>query len=106
MILSAKNSWFNEAVAMYGGNREEVMAVLSHCLECGEVHCDGQGFIAAYKTHSPKSVDKPDTWFIYIAVGNIKRVWDSVEKLDFVAYERNDERVRFIPMKRFARIMR
>jgi len=101
-----KNSWYDEVVAMYGGDEEAVAAVVRDCLERGEVHCDANGFIAGYKTRSPKSVDKSDTWFIYIAVGNLKRIFNSSERMAYVAYERNDGKLRYVPMDRFERIMK
>lgn len=101
---------YKAALNMYD-TEEELSAVVTYCMEHGEVHSDSDCFICGYTTNSSllghnsnKSIDIADTWFIYIAIGNLKRIFDTAQKLKYVAYERNDGKFRVIETERFARL--
>ena len=102
-------SSYSMARELYGdGELEEVMAFCAHN---GFVHADKEVFICAYPTSSElikndfkKDVDKADTWYVYVASGNLKRAFEVIKPLEFISYERFDGKHRLIRFEKFRRL--
>ena len=103
-------SSYSIAREMYGdGELEEVMAFCAHN---GFVYADKEVFLCAYPTSSElinneckKDVDKADTWYVYVASGNLKRAFEVIKPLEFICYERFDGKFRLIRFDKFRRVL-
>ena len=103
-------SSYSRARELYGeGELEKVMAFCAHN---GFVYADKEVFLCAYPTSSSlvnndfkKDVDKPDTWYVYVASGNLKRAFQVIKPLEFICYRRFDEKFRLIRFERFRRLL-
>lgn len=109
MTTSSSNP-FLEAKKLYGeGELESIMAL---CAVYGVVLADKDVFLCAYKTHnsyinvfSDKNVvDNPNTWYVYIASGNIKKAFDIIAPMEFVAFSRHDGKKRIYSFNRMRRL--
>ena len=104
---------FLEAKKKYkDGELERIMAF---CAEHGVVICDSEVFICAYTTKSTSiinckrkynlSIDKADTWYVFIASGNLNKAFDLIRPMEFVAFRRMDKRFRIYDFDRFRRVL-
>jgi len=101
---------FEEVKQIYG---DEIFEIMDFCITNeGVVHSDRNCFICAYptskaliETQSKKGLDKADTWYVYIAVGNLKTAFSCGEKLEYIAYERFDGKIRIFDAERFRRLI-
>ena len=91
------------------GGLDEIVAF---CMEHGHVHSDGNYFICMYPTcrslienKDKKNIDKPDTWYVYVATGDVKRVFEHVKPLKFVAFRRFDEKFRIIKFEKIRSLL-
>lgn len=109
-------SAFSEAQKLYDG--DELLKIMAYCAHNGIVYADGDCFVCAYPTHSAlieteskyvieteykKGVDNPDTWYVYIASGNIKELISVAEPLKYIAYTRFDGKFRIIELEKLIR---
>ena len=85
-------------------------SVLDYCGENGAIISNDKVFACGYKTYSnsivknsEKELDKLDTWFIYLLAGNPRPLFDLVEPLDFICFERFDNNYRLIEFKKIMR---
>jgi hypothetical protein len=92
-------------------SEDEIAWIMLHCLKNnGVVFCESDVFLCAFPTHSSlikdklhKCLDKADTWYVYIAAGNIKRVLEVAKPMKFLAYERFDKRIRIFDYEKYRR---
>lgn len=92
---------FDLALEMYDGDEEAIQRIIMKCAKVGGVYIDNDCFICGYPTHSSlieiqskKALDKPDTWFIYIAIGNMKKAFSMFERKEYICFERFDKKYR------------
>lgn len=96
----------------------ELEDVVEFCLDVGVVISTNEAFICAYKTSSSFFLDEwerpddwleklkvADTWFVYIAAGDVKKLFDMEKDMKYVAFERNDGRARLIESERLRRLL-
>tara|TARA_S200002703_G_scaffold141117_1_gene132731 strand:- start:169 stop:495 length:327 start_codon:yes stop_codon:yes gene_type:complete len=91
-------------------DEEEFYDVLDFCGEHGVIISNDEVFACGYKTYSNavlkksyNKLDKLDTWFIYLLAGNPRPLFDLVEPLDFICFERFDDNHRLIEFERIKR---
>ena len=111
-------SVFSDAQDLYDGC--ELLEIMAFCAHYGVVYADNECFFCAYPTHSSlieieskyvneikyqKGVDNTDTWYVYIASGNLKRAFEKIVPLKYVAYRRMDEKFRLIEFDRMRRLI-
>ena len=103
-------SAYSDAKAMY--DEENFEKIVAFCAHNGIVHAERDFFICGYATHHSlidieikykKGIDKPDTWLVCIASGNLKRAFGVAQPLEFIAYERFDKKYRLIEYERMRR---
>jgi len=97
---------------------KELRNIMEYCSEHGVFHSEKNLFICGYPTHSSligagresllrqnvnKGVDKPDTWFIYIASGDLNKAFCLGNSYKYIAYERFDGKIRLIELERLRR---
>lgn len=99
------------ALEMYE-TEEALQRVIMKCAKVGGVYIDNDCFICGYPTHSSlieieskKALDKPDTWFIYIAVGNMKKAYSMFERKEFICFERFDKKYRLYDFDKVRRLL-
>ena len=51
-------------------------------------------------TESKYKLDKNDTWFVYIASGCLKKAFEKIPRLEYVAFERFDSKLRIYKFER------
>lgn len=110
-------SAFSEAQKLYDG--AELQEIIAFCAHNGVVIADGDVFLCAYITSSElietqsqqrneikskKGIDKADTWYVYVASGNLKRAFEMIKPVEFVAYERFDGECRLLNFERMRRL--
>lgn len=95
---------------MMGENLPNVMAWCAN--NGGIVHIDRECLFCAYptsrlaiETQSKKGLDKADTLYVYIASGNLKRAFQYIEPMEFLAFERFDGKFRVYDFERFRRLV-
>lgn len=101
---------FKEVKEIYG---DEIFAIMDFCaMNDGVVHSDRDCFICAYpttkksiETKSKKGLDLADTWYVYIAAGNLKTAFEVGQKLKYVAFKRMDDRIRVYDYDRIRRLI-
>ena len=54
---------------------------------------------------SKLELDEHDTWFIYVASGNLKKAFSKIPKLKYIAFERFDDRIRVYDFERLRRLV-
>ena len=104
---------YEEAKRMYK-SAKDFHEVLDFCGKHGRIYSDDDGFIAGYPTHSSllekdhkESVDKPDSWYIYIAAGRLRHFIDKCDGLTYLIYERlNDGVPRIVEIERLKRLLK
>ena len=102
-------SAFSEAQKLYEG--EDLCEIMCYCANNGVVYCDEEVFLCAYptcrnrliETQSKKELDKADTWYVYIASGNLKKAFEVIRPLKYVAYRRMDDKFRVIEFDKMQR---
>jgi hypothetical protein len=102
-------SAFAEAQKLYDGC--DLQQIMSYCAHNGVVYADNELFLCAYptcrasliETQSKKELDKADTWYVYIASGNLKKAFEVIRPLKYVAYRRMDDRFRVIEFDKMQR---
>jgi hypothetical protein len=52
-----------------------------------------------------KVIDIADTWYIYLASGDISRAFDYGKKLPYIAFRRFDEKFRIMEYERARRLL-
>jgi len=77
------------------------MATLDHYLTNGWVYSGDDAFVmASIETESKKGLDS-DTWFVYIYVGNLRRILELIPfEKKYVAFRRNDKADKIYDMKK------
>lgn len=98
----------------------DLLEIMGFCAAHGIVHSDDECFLCAYKTHSSlieteskedietkskKVLDKPDTWYVYVAAGSIKKPFLIAEPMEYIAFRRMDDRFRLFNFERFRRLV-
>ena len=110
-------SAFSEAQKLYDG--DDLLNIMAYCAHNGIVYADKECFLCAYPTHSSlieteskyrlrraieteykKGVHNPDTWYVYIAAGNLKELMSLAEPMKYICYERFDKKIRLIEWRR------
>jgi hypothetical protein len=101
-------SSYNLALDIYGDG--ELERIVAYCATHGVVHADNEVFFCAYPCNkcnigggNYKSVDKADTWYVYIAAGNLKRGFQYLQPLPFIAFRRMDEKFRIYEFEKLRR---
>ena len=101
---------YNLAKELYDDG--ELEEIIQFCMENGVVYSEDDLFLCAYPTSSghitrnPEiNLDIADTWYVYIATGNIKRVFEIAKPLKYVSFERFDKTLRLIEFKKVRRIL-
>ena len=86
--------------------------IMDFCFSHGIVCSTKSFFLCAYPTNhtlietkSKKVLDKPDTYFVCICTGNMKKAIDFVEPKNFIAFERFDGDFRLYDFDRFRRLI-
>jgi hypothetical protein len=103
-------SAFSEAQKLYDG--ADLTKIMAFCAHNGVVFADEEVFLCAYPTKSSnignkskKEVDKADTWYVYIASGNLKKAFEVIRPLKYVYYERFDDKPRLFQFERMRRLV-
>jgi hypothetical protein len=102
---------YDIALEMYDGKVSELFGIIAMCAKVGFVYADADIFVCAYPTNSGLvmgksdaeeiTLDKADTWYVYVAVGSLEKICECFRPLEYVAYERFDGQVRLIESERF-----
>lgn len=86
-------SAFSEAQKLY--DPKELGKIIATCAANGVVYSDPDLFLCAYpvfsddiETQSKLELDKTDTWFIFIASGDIARCFNVLPEKEYIAFER------------------
>ena len=105
-----------------GFSVEDFYDMVHFCLRTGFVYKDEECFLCArpvfskevkaldeegYVSNERKAnleLDKCDTWFVYMATGNMSKAFDVIPPLEFVAFERFDCKYRLYNFKRMRRL--
>lgn len=102
-------SAFSEAQRLYDG--EDLLKIMAYCAHNGVVFADKEVLLCAYPCKSTdvgikkeKALDKADTWYVYIASGNIKKAFEVIRPLEYVYYERFDNKPRLFKFERMRRL--
>ena len=89
---------------------DDWLKIMSICGENGVIHSDEDVFIAGYFAYSnilsqdyENQLDKPDTFFICIAAGKLCNAFDMIKRVEFVSFERFDEKIRIMEYEKFKR---
>ena len=89
----------------------DVDKIVGYCFSYGIVISDGKVFFAAlpvnldeFKERSEKYLDKPDSWYVCIEVGDVKSVYKRIFQLKNIVYRRKNK-LFVIDMKKAERIM-
>lgn len=97
---------YEVAKALYE-DESEFFEVLDYCGKNGAIISNDDFFACGYKTYSDyilkkcyNKLDKPDTWFIYLLAGDPSSLFDLVEPLKFVCFERFDDNYRLIEINK------
>jgi hypothetical protein len=80
-------------------------SIFYRCASHGFVYSDCDAFLCAIpimrqnlnndnEIESKLDLDKCDTWFVYIASGNLNKLFGVIPKKKYVAYERFDGKIR------------
>lgn len=103
---------YEKAKTLYKDKKDFYM-VLDSCGQNGIIISNNEVFACGYKTYSDyihkksyNKLDKPDTWFVYLLAGNPRSVFDLVEPLEFICFERFDKRFRLIRFDRIRKLYR
>lgn len=109
---------FSRAKELYDG--VELEAIVAYCAHNGFVYADKKVFLCAYPTHSSlieteskqpieiqskKELDKADTWYVYVASGDLNRAFEVIRPLKYVAFRRMDSRFRLFDFERMRRLI-
>jgi YHS domain-containing protein len=92
---------------------EEMGKTVALCATIGFVYAEKDVFVCAIPvsssdlidTESKYKLDRNDTWYVYIASGNLKKAFDKIPELKYLAFERFDSRTRIYSFDRFRRLM-
>lgn len=102
---------YDLAVEMYE-SEEALNRIILKCSKVGGVFIDNDCLICGYPTHSSliktrskKVLDVSDTWYIYLAVGDMEKAFSAFEKKDFIAFERFDGTNRLYPFDKVRRLL-
>ena len=89
---------------------KDFFKIFDYCATYGVVVSTDDVFCCAYAVHSDyitkytyNNLDKPNTWFIHLLAGNPKSLFGLVEPLEFVCFERFDNKYRLIPFDKIKR---
>ena len=78
--------------------------------ECTHMYCDNEVFVCGYPTHSNyilkkthKKLDKPNTWYVMFAAGNLIKAFSKFEQYKYLCFHREDKykKLKIINYKRF-----
>tara|TARA_R100001198_G_C5237699_1_gene215353 strand:+ start:2366 stop:2692 length:327 start_codon:yes stop_codon:yes gene_type:complete len=78
--------------------------------KCTHIYLDNDVFVCGYKTHSyyitknnDNKLDKPDTWYVVYATGNVKKLFSIFEPLPYLCYHRDekDKKIRLLDYEKF-----
>jgi hypothetical protein len=101
---------YDLALEMY--DEEFLLEILAHCSRVGGVYIDNDELICGYPTNSSyietkskKGLDIADTWFIYIAVGNVAKAYKVFDSKPYIAFERFDGNIRLLEFERVRRLI-
>ena len=99
------------AVEMYG-DEARLNTIIAKCSKVGGVFIDNDCLICGYPTNSSfisgsskEGVDIADTWYIYIAVGDMKKAFSAFEPKKFIAFERFDGKYRLYLFDKIRRLI-
>lgn len=92
---------------------DELRDIIMYCVaNQGVVHVDNDCFFCAYPTSRglieieyKKELDKPDTWYVYIASGNLKKAFAHIKPKQYLAFRRFDDRFRIYDFEKFRRLV-
>ena len=108
--MKTNTSSYSRVRELYGEG--ELEAVMAFCAHNGFVYADEEVFLCAYPTSSAlidnkykKDVDITDTWYVYVASGNLKRAFQVIKPLEFIAYRRMDDKFRLLNFERARRLV-
>ena len=108
---------FDTASGLYDG--DDLLEVIGFCARYGVVYSDDDVFLCCYKTNHSlvdtkseqgvienkyKKLDKPDTWYVYIVAGSLKKAFSVIEPMEYVAFRRFDKRFRLVSFERMRRL--
>lgn len=102
-------SAFREAQELYESN--ELGHVIATCANNGFIYAEPDSFVCAYpifssdiETQSELELDKKDTWFIFIASGDLTKAFGIIPKMEYIAFERFDGKMRIYDFERMRRL--
>jgi hypothetical protein len=102
-------SAFSEAQKLY--ESKELGHIIATCANDGFIYAEPDVFVCAYPIYSNDietqydlELDRKDTWFIFIASGDLTEAFNVIPKKDYIAFERFDGKVRIYEFERFRRI--
>jgi hypothetical protein len=92
---------------------EEMGRVIAVCASIGFVYAEKDVFVCAIPvsssdlidTESKYKLDRNDTWYVYIASGCLKKAFDKIPRLEYVAFERFDSKLRVYDFDRLRRLI-
>tara|TARA_R110002020_G_scaffold273468_7_gene488686 strand:+ start:118 stop:444 length:327 start_codon:yes stop_codon:yes gene_type:complete len=96
---------YEKFLDFYNYDQKEIKEILDECTHC---YFDNEVFVCGYMTHSSYlkktkiNIDKPDTWYVVFAAGNITKLFSLFTKLKYLCYHRanKDNKIRLINYKR------
>ena len=89
-------------------SKSDFLDILDYCGTHGVIISTDEVFACGYKTHSDfivnnnfsLIVDKPNCWYVHLLAGNPKCIFDKVKPLEYVCFERFDNKYRLYKFNR------
>jgi hypothetical protein len=105
-------SAFSDVQNLY--DKQQLGEIIALCSDCGFVYAEHDTFVCAYPVFRrninniieikyKKELDKTDTWFIFIASGDLKKAYNMIPKKKYVAFERFDGKLRVFDFEKLRR---
>ena len=86
--------------------------ILAKCARTGWIHVDKDVLVAAcpcsrayVTTGCEDALDIDDSWYIYIASGNLSKAFDIIPKKEWIVFERFDGKIRSYNFERMRRLL-
>jgi hypothetical protein len=103
-------SAFSDAQKLF--DPKELGRIIALCADKGIVYSDSAVFFCAYpmfsgdiETQYKLELDIEDTWFIFIASGELSKAFDVIPKKEYISFERFDGNLRVYKFDRLRRLI-
>jgi|TARA_R100000482_G_scaffold124092_2_gene75780 hypothetical protein len=90
--------------------KSEFLDILDYCGRHGVIISTDKVFACGYPTHSEclndscsLIVDKPNCWYVHLLAGDPKYIFDMVKPLEYVCFERFDNKYRLYKFSKLKR---